>query len=293
MIAAQIAEFASNESLPPAFIDMALQWYYPLAQEIADRVKTKEIKIIGVSGTQGSGKSTLANLLQHLLNAQNLTVVSLSLDDFYLTRAERQQLAQSIHPLLITRGVPGTHDIELANNTIKNLIANKNSNVPIPRFDKANDDRFPNTQWDNITAPVDLIIFEGWCLGVPPQTESALEQPVNILEQDEDADGTWRHFVNNALIAYQDFFKQIDYLIYLQSPDFGAVKRWRGRQEEKLAAKTKTGSGTKIMDETALNRFLQHYQRLTEHGFKTLPNIANVIFTLNNEQQITQRLNRG
>jgi len=287
-IAAQLADFVNREKLPPTFITMAEQWYWPLCRELENTITAGELKVLGISGTQGSGKSTLAALLQFLLQQNGLRVVCLSLDDFYLTRKERRQLADTVHPLLMTRGVPGTHDISLAISIIQQLF--NQSEVKIPRFAKAQDDRLPESQWENIAAPVDLVIVEGWCLSLPPQTENQLQTSTNDLEKNQDADGRWRHFVNEALISYQTFFSMVDFLVYLQSPDFAAVKRWRGRQEQKLKQATKPTQGQHIMDEEALWFFLQHYQRLTLHSFATLPKIANVVFTLNDDQQITQRI---
>jgi len=269
---------------------MAVEWYGPLAQEVGEQVQSGKLKVLGISGTQGSGKSTLAGLLGFLLTQQKISVITLSLDDFYLTRAERQHLADTVHPLLATRGVPGTHDIKLATSTIEHLFTQ--GEVKIPRFNKATDDRLPESQWDAVIAPIDLVILEGWCLSVPPQTESQLQIPVNELESERDSDGRWRHFVNQALVDYQPLFNLIDFLIYLRSPNFEAVKRWRGRQEQKLAAKTNLSNGHQIMDEKALTFFLQHYQRLTLHGFETLPQRADVMFILNEQQQITHRINK-
>jgi len=113
-IAAQLADFVNLENLPPTIITKAEQRYWPLCLELANTITAGELKVLGISGTQGSGKSTLAALLQFLLQQNGLRVVCLSLDDFYLTRKERRQLADTVHPLLMTRGVPVTHDISLA-----------------------------------------------------------------------------------------------------------------------------------------------------------------------------------
>ena len=292
-VSAQIAAFAHKERLPTSFVDLALTWYWPLCQSLARQSLQGDIQVIGISGTQGSGKSTLAALLQSLLRDQfQRQTVCLSLDDFYLTRSERRHLANTVHPLFITRGVPGTHDITLASATTQALLSSVGE-VKIPRFDKASDDRYPQSQWDVVNTPIDLVIFEGWCLGVPPQTEADINNPINDLEALEDPDCIWREAVNTALTYYQTLFQLVDYLVYLQSPNFAAVKRWRGRQEEKLAQATSAKNNSRVMDEAALLRFLQHYQRLTLHGFKTLPNIATTVLKLNEDQQITERINHN
>ena len=96
---------------------MPKKWFSPLLEKY-QTARDKPL-IIGINGSQGSGKSTLADYLCTMLNERyQLRCVSLSLDDFYLTKLERQQLASQVHPLLETRGVPGTHDIPLALETI-------------------------------------------------------------------------------------------------------------------------------------------------------------------------------
>src|SRR5689334_11864372 len=93
-----------------------------LAQWIASKVRPGRLLTIGINGAQGSGKSTLAALLHDLLeDGAGLRTVVLSIDDFYRTRAERQGLAREVHPLLETRGVPGTHDVALARHVLARL----------------------------------------------------------------------------------------------------------------------------------------------------------------------------
>ncbi len=291
--------FSADEALPEDFKDLAREWYWPLSRELATAISAQDLRVLGISGSQGSGKSTLASLLKRIFSdIDGFNVVSLSIDDFYLTRQQRQTLAQTVHPLFMTRGVPGTHDVGLAIAVINQLLDQQS--VPIPRFDKAADDRLPSSQWDKAQGPVDLIILEGWCLAIPPQLPEQLEDEQNRLEREEDSDKNWRKTVNQSLESdYTGLFQLIDYLVYLQSPNFSAVKRWRYQQECKLANKTlanndlpnKTSNdrGKQVMDEKALNRFMQHYERLTLHSFNCLPNIADTTFLLNEEQKIVKR----
>ncbi|GAB1258294.1 kinase [Aurantivibrio plasticivorans] len=293
---AVIRSFIAQEKLPDSFHDTIRQWYLPLVNDLAGKVKSGHLSCIGVSGCQGSGKSTLAGFMSTMLaDVHQLRVVSISMDDVYLTRAERQALGSRVHPLLATRGVPGTHDVALALATLNAL--QQTGEVKIPRFDKSSDDRVAEAQWDTVRAPVDLVIFEGWCLGTPAQPEEALSQPVNPLEQVEDQDGTWRGYVNRCLSnEYAQWFNALQYLIFLKAPNFDAVYRWRGRQEDKLRQKLAEQSvdakSTKVMDESQLSRFIQHYERLTCHSLQELPSIADVIFELNEEQMIERCLRK-
>jgi D-glycerate 3-kinase len=112
-------QFLQRNQLPDSYLDSANKWFTPLVAEFKN--PQQPAIIIGINGTQGSGKSTLADYLCTMLGEQGLNCVSLSLDDFYLTRAERETLAAEVHPLLKTRGVPGTHDVSLALQTIDSL----------------------------------------------------------------------------------------------------------------------------------------------------------------------------
>src|SRR5688500_9764536 len=120
---AALEKFAAKEQLPSTYIQTVEQWFLPLAEQLLRKASTShQALLVGVSGCQGSGKSTLASLLVLLLKEMmGLNAINLSIDDFYLTRAEREMLARTVHPLLATRGVPGTHDVDLALKTIVSL----------------------------------------------------------------------------------------------------------------------------------------------------------------------------
>jgi len=158
------------EKLPSSFASTVEKWYLPVIEDIA-ALPSERSQLIGVQGSQGSGKSTFAQFIKLILEQQHgYRVAVLSLDDFYLTHDERLQLAKNIHPLLATRGVPGTHDIALALQTIKQLSENSgDTEVLIPRFNKANDDRYPETEWEAFKGRADYIVFEGWCVGIDAQ----------------------------------------------------------------------------------------------------------------------------
>lgn len=287
---AALEDFIAREKLPADYAATVEAWFLPLAEEVLQLVsRSTQAPIVGVSGCQGSGKSTLAALLVLLVREMmGLRAVNLSIDDFYHTHATRQQLAREVHPLFATRGVPGTHDVALALDTLQAL--RQPGQVAIPRFDKAIDDRQPREAWPVVAAPVDLIVLEGWCLSVPPQPEAQLQQPINALEADEDCSGHWRRHVNATLQQdYAAFYAMVDFLVMLKAPDFAKVAEWRGRQEQKLAAQAGS-AGHRVMNEQQLARFIQHYERLTRHGLDVLPGMADVVYQLTDAQTIAGRL---
>lgn len=285
--AASLAMFTDNHRLPESFRVSAQQWFLPLVERLAAKAATSPSPlVVGINGSQGSGKSTLSSLLASLLTEQGLNSVTLSLDDFYHTRAERHHLGDAVHPLLETRGVPGTHDIHLAEAVI-NALSQDEGEVKLPRFNKAIDDRRPEEEWPVATLPVKVIIFEGWCLGTPPQLDTELQSPVNSFEEDEDHDHAWRRFVNEQLREfYPALSNRIHYWVLLKAPNFDCVYRWRQEQEDRLAASETADA--KIMTAPQLHRFIQHYERLTRHTLRTMPDRVDEVFCMDENRQIIE-----
>lgn len=242
--------------------------------------------VIGVCGSQGSGKSTLCEALKNRLATRGLKVAVLSLDDLYLSPEARAMLAHRVHPLLATRGVPGTHDVGLGLEVFQALKAQKP--VRLPRFDKANDTPFLRAQWPLIDGPVDVVLFEGWAVGAVAETEPALQTPVNDLEVSEDAKGLWRAYVNIQLeTVYAPLFAQLDRLILLAAPSFEVVQGWRTQQEHDLKAKLAQSGriGAQVMTDDQINRFIQHYERLTRHILREMPDRADLTLRLDSERK--------
>lgn len=214
-------------------------------------------------------------------------VAVLSIDDFYYTKDKRMKLAKNIHPLLRTRGVPGTHDTGMLVKCIDQLRqARRGEKVCLPRFDKATDDRANASSWPVVSGPIDLIILEGWCVASQKQAEADIQEPINELERIDDSDGVWRHYANDQLgNHYAAIFNQLDLLIFLQAPGFDAIRRWRFQQEKQLAEMSGTTS-TSLMDANEISRFIQHYERLTRENLRVLPDQADVIFILDETHDI-------
>ncbi|MFX4088508.1 kinase [Sphingobium yanoikuyae] len=241
------------------------------------------LAVLGLCGAQGSGKSTLAQGLLARMGARSVASAILSIDDLYLTKAEREALAQDVHPLLRTRGVPGTHNVALGLRVLDALAAGRAA--CLPRFDKAVDDRLPESAWPEAGAGLRLLILEGWCVGARAQEAGALDAPVNALERDEDGDGRWRRFVNAALAGhYQALFGRIDALALLAAPGFDVVQGWRTQQEAALRA---AGGGSAVMNDAEIARFIQHYERLTRHILDEMPARADLVVALDAKRGVT------
>mgnify|MGYP005836955949 CR=1 FL=1 len=231
--------------------------------------------VVGISGAQGSGKSTLAHLLQHELVARGVRAQAVSLDDYYLGKAARQLLAQQVHPLLAQRGVPGTHNIARALADAQQVLSGQA--VTLPVFDKATDD----VAADRAPATIDMLLVEGWCLGISAQPVAELRPAINELEANEDAAGRWRTYVNQQLAGdYSRYWRLMTPFIWLQAPDWQSICDWRAKQEQQLWQQRGVG-----MAPDQLARFMLPFQRLTQLSFQQLPARANYTIVLNQTQQ--------
>jgi D-glycerate 3-kinase len=266
--------------------------------------------ILGLAGAQGSGKSTLAaRLAQSLSNrGRNCAdgdrirapgdrappggdrsagrgdgiAVAVSIDDFYLPKRRRLVLAARVHPLLATRGPPGTHDLPLLLDVL--LRVRSGRPVALPVFDKLADDRAPPQHWRRVPR-IDMLILEGWCIGARPQPAQALATPVNDLEAQEDPDARWRTHANQALAGpYSRAWAMLDALALLAAPDWNTVPRWRAEQEAGLTRAT----GRPGMDSAALSRFCSHYERLTGWQLADTPRHADLTLRLDGERRVVK-----
>ena len=187
----------------------------------------------------------------------------------------------------MTRGVPGTHDIDLMLSFFKKVKSNNFKKLEIPKFNKAIDDRYKKSLWYKLRSKPDVVIFEGWCVGAKPQKNKQLQKPINSLERVHDQTAKWRTYVNNQLkTKYKRLFKQLDGLLYLKAKNFNMLKNWRLKQERKLWVQTKNKKNLKIMSSGDVINFMQTYQRITLNMFKHAPKYASIVLKLNSNDQI-------
>ena len=267
---------------------MIKSFLIPVSFWISNRVSKKKTLLIGLAGGQGSGKTTISSILTLILKKYfQLNVFKVSIDDFYKTLKDRKLLSQNKHPLLITRGVPGTHDIDLILKFFKKVKLKNFESLEVPKFNKAIDDRCKKSLWYKLKSKPDVIIFEGWCVGAKAQTTKQLKKPINSIEKVYDRNIKWRSYVNNQLkMKYKTLFKQLDGLIYLKAKNFNILKNWRLKQERKLWVQTKNKKNLKIMSSGDIIDFMQTYQRITQQMFKDAIKSSSIIMNLNSNHQI-------
>lgn len=282
--------FLEHHRLDEQYLEAAATWFEPLATRIAMHQKgAAGPLLVGVNGSQGSGKTTLCDyLVQSLTHNHALRAHAMSLDDFYLTRAERQHLAEQVHPLFATRGVPGTHDHALLDETLNALLGGAgDANVAVPTFEKLRDDRAPRERWLHVDLPVDVVLLEGWCLGAIAVTADSLQDPVNDLEATEDEALRWRTAVNTALHhQFPPLYRKIGLWVMLRAPSFECVYDWRREQEDKLSAAEQGADQPQPMDTPTLHRFISHFERLTRQCLQDLPGKVHHLLTLDASRQV-------
>lgn len=233
------------------------------------------VPVYGLGGLPGTGKSTLAAQMVELATTRGLDVLAMSIDDFYFGRRHRQALARRVHPLLATRGPPGSHDLPLALATLDAL--RRGEPVGLPRFDKLADTRLPPSRWRQSAGTPRLVVFEGWFLKTPPEAAEELASPVNALEREEDGDGRWRRHCNDALAGYATLWQRLDWLTWLQPPGFEVIPGWRWQQEHQMQANRPGVAG---MDRAGVDRFLQLFERVGRQAMRHVPARADRVIAL-------------
>ena len=249
--------------------------YRQLAALLVDDWRRRGVGTAGIGGGQGAGKSTLGRLITEAGKVFGIRIEVLSLDDFYLTKGERFRLAQTVHPLFATRGPPGTHAVERLRDAMAAL--RQPGVVEVPRFDKGTDTRSGIARIDG---GVDAVVLEGWCVGAPA-AEVPIDRPINALEREHDADGGWRCHVENALSGpYAKLTDDLEALVFLKVPGLAAVRRWRLQQEGERAPQQRLSPGE-------VNRFVEHYERITRRMLALLPSMADVVVELDDDHHIS------
>ena len=260
----------------------------PLCFWISKKADKKKPYFVGLAGGQGTGKTTISSLIKIILIKYfKLKVFRISIDDFYKTRKERMNLSKRVHPMLLTRGVPGTHDINMMLSFFKKTKSKNFKKLKLPTFNKSIDDRFNKKKWYDLKNKPDVIIFEGWCVGAKSEKNNTLKKTINSMEKVEDQKQIWRKYVNQQLKSkYKNLYLQLNCLIYLKAKNFNLLQKWRLKQERKLWLNSKRKSNLKIMSKEDVINFMQTYQRITQNMFRYMPKYASIIFNLNSKHQI-------
>ncbi|MEB3218813.1 MAG: glycerate kinase [Nostocales cyanobacterium 94392] len=235
------------EGILPTLWDLWL----PLAMQIASRYqKIQRPFIQGILGGQGTGKTTTCKVLNLILSHLGYRALSLSLDDLYKTYQARLILQQQ-DPRLIWRGPPGTHDVDLGINLLDNILQGKNI-VRVPRFDKSLHSGNGDRAFFETVENIDIVLFEGWFVGVKPINSAAFTNPpLPIMTAD---DKVFARDMNDKLHDYLPLWQRLDSLIVLCPRDYRLSLEWRKQAEHQMKASGKPGM-TDLQIEEFVNYF--------------------------------------
>jgi D-glycerate 3-kinase len=160
----------------------------------------------------------------------------LSIDDLYLPHDKQEALAKAHpdNPLVQHRGEPSTHDVELGKRLFQAL-ANRKTNIKVPSYDKSAfngaGDQLPESEWETVNAegqpPVEVVIFEGWCVGFRPLSDAQVEAKWKAAKERYEREGDGYkgqlgkqrlesvRFVNDSLRNYDALTDQFGAFVHM------------------------------------------------------------------------------
>ncbi len=256
---------------------------------LADAIPGDDFVAVGLAGAPGTGKSSLTRMVAHHLEAAGSPTLVLSLDDYYLGKAARQNLALR-HALFRQRGVPGTHDWTGLLADLDQLRAGNIEGLRLRRFDKQADDCAHRDTFRRVCAQPRVCLLEGWPIGAPPQPANELADAVNAMEAEHDPDGAWRTLVNDHLARYhRDLETRLAQRWYLRVPGWEAMVEWRWQQEQEGPGVQERpgGQATHLQSRADVEQFLRPFQRIVTHMQDTAPRWADRIITIDNNHLLS------
>lgn len=261
-------------------------WHFwlPLAlQVVGDRTSQQRPLIQGILGSQGTGKSTLAAILQLILAELGYSSLSLSLDDLYKTYRDRQHLQQQ-DPRWRWRGPPGTHDVELGI-AVLDALRQGETEVEVPRFDKSAYGGAGDRAQPQRVSPVDIVLFEGWFVGVRAIDPAAFESPPSPI--DTESDRAFARDINAKLADYLPLWQRLDRLWIFSQSDYRLSLQWRQQAEREAIAQGKTG-----MSDRQITEFVYYFWRSLHPELFISPLTqdpsVDLVINLNRDRTITQ-----
>ncbi|MBD2301839.1 glycerate kinase [Nostoc sp. FACHB-190] len=234
---------------------LAVLWdlWLPLGMKLAAHRQSLNRPLIqGILGVQGTGKTTMCQVLSLILQQLGYRSLSWSLDDLYKTYSDRLILVQQ-DPRLIWRGPPRTHDVDLGLNVLEQIRQGETS-VTVPRFDKSLYAGAGDRTTPEIVTNIDIVLFEGWFVGVRPIDPKAFEiTPPPIIT---DADKAFARDMNQQLSNYLPLWDCLDSLILLYPTDYRSSLEWRKQAEQQMVAAGKSG-----MSDSQIEEFVNYFWR--------------------------------
>ncbi|MEH1848271.1 MAG: glycerate kinase [Nostoc sp.] len=238
---------------PKEMLQVLWDLWLPLGMKLAShRQQLGRPLIQGILGGQGTGKTTMCKILSLILQQLGYHTLSLSLDDLYKTYSDRLVLTQQ-DPRLIWRGPPGTHDVDLGLNVLDQIRQLQNP-VMVPRFDKSAYGGAGDRTTSEIVTDVDIVLFEGWFVGVRPIEPDVFDTAPPPIITDEDR--AFARDINHRLHDYLPLWERLDSLILLYPIDYRCSLEWRKQAEQQMIAAGKSG-----MSNAEIEEFVNYFWR--------------------------------
>ncbi len=238
---------------PQQMLQVLWDLWLPLGIKLASQRQQLERPLIqGILGGQGTGKTTMSKVLSLILDQLGYRTVSLSLDDLYKTYSDRLLLTQQ-DPRLIWRGPPGTHDVDLGLNVL-DKIRQLQSPVMVPRFDKSAFGGAGDRTTPEMVTNIDIVLFEGWFVGVQPINADIFDTAPPPILTDEDR--AFARDMNLRLHDYLPLWERLDSLIVLYPTDYRCSLEWRKQAEQQMIAAGKSG-----MSNAEIEQFVNYFWR--------------------------------
>ncbi|MEH1866637.1 MAG: glycerate kinase [Nostoc sp.] len=238
---------------PKKMLQVLWDLWLPLGIKLASQRQQLERPLIqGILGGQGTGKTTMSKVLSLILNQLGYQTLSLSLDDLYKTYSDRLVLTQQ-DPRLIWRGPPGTHDVDLGLDVL-DRIRQSQSSVMVPRFDKSAYKGAGDRTTSEMVTDVDIVLFEGWFVGVRPINPDVFDTAPPPIVTNEDR--AFARDMNLRLHDYLPLWDRLDSLIVLYPTDYRCSLEWRKQAEQQMIAAGKSG-----MSNAEIEKFVNYFWR--------------------------------
>ena len=196
-----------------------------------------ERRIIGISALPGTGKTTLGKWLEKISLKFDFKIAVVSIDDFYLP-SEEMKLAIKNNPWNVSRGFPGSHSVKLMYEKLTNW--KNDGKLQVPVFDKSLRNGLGDRSYWRSDEP-DLLILEGWFLGVRPlsmeiNNKVSMDRKENEifttpLTSDE---SSYRIKIQQNLIKYLDIWNLMDDVWHLKPLKFEYLNLWKSNQEKEM-----------------------------------------------------------
>jgi len=234
-------------------------------------------KIIGISALPGTGKTTLGKWLEAISLKLDFKIAVISIDDFYLP-SDEMKLAIKNNPWNVSRGFPGSHSVELMHDKLLNWKISGELNVPV--FDKSLRNGLGDRSYWRSDNP-DLLIIEGWFLGIEPLSNDIDEQQIKSLNLSLD-ESLYRFNIQKNLNSYLDVWSLLDNIWHLKPLKFEYMNMWKSNQEKEMLLQ----KGSALKDEK-LSNFLRMLNVSIPHKSFDLIN-SYAMFLINQERNLIE-----